>query len=119
MCHVTPGPGVTKFSNLLASWFVVHIVEYPNDPNSLKFLDKEKASILQKQFCSVFVKEPAGEVPMIASRVAEDMPNITITEEDVIAEINSINKNKSCGPDEIDVRMLRELLDFMSKPITA
>ena len=43
----------------------------------------------------MFVKEPAGEVPMIASRVAEDMPNITITEEDVIVEINSINKKNS------------------------
>ena len=67
----------------------------------------------------MFVKEPVGEVPIISSRVAEDMPNKTITEEDVIVDIKSINKNKSCGPDEIDVRMLHELLDFMSKPITA
>ena len=36
--------------------------------DSLKFDDKDKANILQRQFSSVFTKEPAGEIPRIERR---------------------------------------------------
>ena len=89
-----------------------------NDPTTLCFSDKEKASILQKQFCSVFVNEPDGDVPTIDSRTAVLMPEVSIMQDEVRNEIKSINKNKSCGPDEIEIRMLHELLDTMCGPIT-
>ena len=66
-----------------------------NDPTTLCFSDKEKASILQEQFCSVFVNEPDGDVPTIDSRTAVLMPEVSITQEEVRNEIKSINKNKS------------------------
>ena len=37
------------------------------DPNSLRFQDKEKADILQHQFCSVFTEE-IGETPTMYKR---------------------------------------------------
>ena len=78
----------------------------------------EKARILQEQFCSVFVREPDGEIPVLERRTAVMMPEITITREDVVDEIKSINKDKSCGPDEIDIKMLQELIDCVADPIT-
>ena len=98
---------------------IAPLLQNPDDKNSLKFSDLEKASILQDQFCSVFVQEPDGDIPTTSQVACEIMPEITITEEKVKEEIKSVNKNKSCGPDEIDIRMLQELLNYMSKPITA
>lgn len=46
------------------------------------------------------------------------MEEVTFDENDVKSEINSINKNKSSGPDDIDIKMLHELLDNMLIPIT-
>ena len=39
------------------------------DKTSTKFDDKEKANILQKQFVSVFTKEPNAEVPALDKRL--------------------------------------------------
>ena len=89
-----------------------------DDPDSLQFDDAEKARILQEQFCSVFVREPDGEIPVLERRTDVMMPEISITREDVIDEIKSINKDKSCGPDEIDIKMLQELIDYVADPIT-
>ena len=77
----------------------------------------EKARILQQQFCSVFVREPDDEIPVLEHRTAVMMPDISITREDVVDEIKSINKDKSCGPDEIEIKMLQELIDFVADPI--
>ena len=44
------------------------LLDDPNDKNSMKYLDFEKANILQKQFTSVFTEEPPGEVPTIGLR---------------------------------------------------
>ena len=96
------------------------LLENPEDPDSLKYTDAEKAEILQRQFCSVFVREPGGEIPKINSAtVKTTMNEPTITEKVVADEIKLINKNKSCGPDAIEVMMLHELIDFVAKPITA
>ena len=46
------------------------------------------------------------------------MPEISITKDDVVNEISSINKDKSCGPDEIEIKMLQELIEHVADPIT-
>ena len=38
------------------------------DKTSTKFNDLEKANILQKQFSSVFTREPEGEIPLVGNR---------------------------------------------------
>ena len=93
-------------------------LENPDEPESLAYSDAEKASILQRQFCSVFVREPDDITPVLNQVTDERMPDVTITEERVIEVIKSFKTDKSCGPDEVDVVMLQELIDFMSLPIT-
>ena len=46
------------------------LLENVNDQDSLKFDDKDKANILQNQFCSVFTKEPNGEPPSVQNKTA-------------------------------------------------
>ena len=89
-----------------------------DEPDSLCFLDKEKADILQDQFTSVFVSEPDGDIPRIDPRTQIILQDVEITQKMVTDEIKSINKNKSCGPDDIDITMLHELIDIMGTPIT-
>ena len=50
-------------SKMKSSSMVSSLLEKPNDKNSLKHEDHEKAVILQRQFCGVFTREPAGELP--------------------------------------------------------
>ena len=48
------------------------------DETSAKFDDKEKASILQKQFVSVFTKEPNDGVPVLDKKADVNLPDIYI-----------------------------------------
>ena len=92
------------------------LLSSPNDKNSIKFDDKDKADILQKQFCSVFTKKPDDDLPYFPSRTETNV-EITISLEDIKKEISSLNCNKSIGPDEIHPSLLQELSDFMAIPI--
>ena len=88
-----------------------------SDKTSIKFDDKEKADILQDQFCSVFTKEPEGTLPHFPKRTDELMAFLFVTEVMVCDEIKRLNLNKSLGPDEIHPRFLFELKDEISKPL--
>ena len=90
----------------------------PKYKSSLKFRDAEKANILPQQFTSVFTHETTEDAPTMPSRTAVTMDTITVTAEMVLKEIRELNVNKSCGPDEIHPKMLKELADFISVPIT-
>ena len=37
-----------------------------NDKKSIKFSNEEKASILEKHFCSAFTSEPDSDIPKLA-----------------------------------------------------
>ena len=87
------------------------------DENSTKFDDKEKANILQKQFVSVFTKEPNARVPALDKKTEVNLPNINITEELVRNEILKLIVNKSCGLDKMHPQILIELADLVSKPL--
>ena len=80
--------------------------------------DDEKANILQNQFCSVFTKEPPGELPEFQPRTDQVIENITITKEDVYKQILQLDGNKSFGPDEMHPKMLKELADHISEPLS-
>ena len=43
---------------------------------------------------------------------------LNVTFEMVVTEVRNMKSNKSCGPDEIHPKMLKELIDFVSSPIT-
>ena len=97
---------------------VAPLLENSGDKDSIQFDDKAKAEILQKQFSSVFTREPVGDIPMLEKRTDSNIFNIEITKEMVKMEINDLNVNKSCGPDEIHPRLLMELVDYILEPIT-
>ena len=87
------------------------------DPDSLKFDDKDKANILQKQFSSVFTKEQSDNLPTLEMRTDKKIEHLHITEEMVRKEILTLNINKSSGPDEICPIMLINLVDFVANPL--
>ena len=89
----------------------------PNDPNSLKFDDETKAEILQKQFESVFVKEPDGQLPAFERRCESTINAICIPPEAVLKELLLLGPTKSAGPDGIHPRLLKELAPVISKVI--
>ena len=82
------------------------------------FDDKEKANILQKQFVSVFTREPNAEMPVFGKKTEENLPNINITEKMIRKKILKLNVNKSCGPDKMHPKILIELVYLVSKPLT-
>lgn len=93
------------------------LLENEKDKDSMKFSDKEKANILQKQFCSVFTNESENNIPTLSCKTDASVSTLNITSDMVRKEIMGMNVNKSCGPDNIHPRMLKELVDAMSKPI--
>ncbi|MEO0687916.1 MAG: reverse transcriptase domain-containing protein, partial [Cyanobacteria bacterium J06649_11] len=95
---------------------VYPLLESATDETSLKTEDKEKAKILQQQFCRVFTKEPEGELPPFPSRTNKEV-KMNLNIEMVRKEILSINTNKAIGPDEIHPRMLKELVDYICIPL--
>ena len=83
----------------------------------MKYSDEERANILQKQFSSVFVKERYGEIPRLNRRTESSISDLHVASDMVKQEIFNMKVNKSCGPDEVPPRILKELLDSLSAPI--
>ena len=109
-------------------WYVRHklktktgvapLLENIKNPESTTFDDQGKANILQRQFSSVFTREPDGEIPTLNERTHVTINSINVTQEMVRTEILKLNANKSCGPDDIHPRLLIELVDILSGSIT-
>ena len=66
----------------------------------------------------MLTREPEGELPVFDKRTDNTISDLFITEDMVRKEINNLNVNKSCGPDEVHPRLLTELVNSISKPIT-
>ena len=77
------------------AWHLSYMLEM------VKFDEKEKANILQKQFVSAFNKETNAEVPVLDKKTEVNLPIINITREMVRYEILKLNINKQCEPDEM------------------
>ena len=98
---------------------VAPLLTDPANKNSIRFEDKEKADILQKQFCSVFTREPQGPPPYFPPRTTETVSLLEVTEMMVTEEILALDVNKSSGSDGISPWMLKELAPYIAKPLTA
>ncbi len=96
---------------------VAPLLSNPKDKESMKFKDEEKANILLKQFSSVFTKEEQGEIPRINSRTNRKVSNLLISDKMVKDALTKININKSCRPNMLHPRLLKELADLISGPI--
>ena len=87
------------------------------DETSTKLDEKENSNIIQKQFFSIFTKEPNAEVPVLDKKTEVNLPNINITEEMIRNAILNLNVNKSWGPDGTHPQILNELVNIVSKPL--
>ena len=109
-------------------WYVRHkmktktgvapLLEDNKDPESARFEDQDKANILQKQFSSVFTREPDTDIPKLDKKTDASIYTLFVTNEMVREEILNLNVNKSCGPDNVHPRLLIELAESLSKPIS-
>ena len=97
---------------------IAPLLNDPNNKDSMKFSDEDKASILLKQFSSVFTREADGDIPTIESRTENTISELEVGMEMVLEEINCLNEYKSCGPDELHPRLLIELAELIALPVT-
>ena len=96
---------------------VAPLLENKQDKNSLVFDDEKKANLLQKQFSSVYTKEPLENIPSVQLRTGNKVIHVEIKPEAVNKKLKSLNTNKSCGPDDLHPRLLSELADIISEPL--
>ena len=91
---------------------VAHLLSNPEDRDSMKFTDE--ANILQKQFASVFTHEPGG-MPILTPRTNSRIADLEITGEMAKIELVCLNTNKSTGPDDIHLRLLKEQAEHIAE----
>ena len=96
---------------------IAPLLEDNSNKSSLKFGDDEKACILQKQFTSVFTKEPPGDVPSLGKVTESLLPDIVITEKMIEEEIKLLKTSKSPGPDDVHPLMLIQLVSYLKNPL--
>ena len=70
-------------------------------------------SILQAQFSSVYTQEPDGDAPRMPPRTNVTLEKILVLEKMVSDEIGNTKVNKSCGPNDIHPRILKELVNLI------
>ena len=96
---------------------VAPLLSNPQDKDSIKFDDAEKANILLQQFSSVFINESNGNIPRIENRTNSTILDLHVTNLMVLKQLMNLNVNKSCRPDEIHPRLLIELLEHIAGPV--
>ena len=79
---------------------------------------KDKANILNNQFCSVFNKdEDTTTIPDLGTPFPS-INRIEVTANGVIKLLKKINPHKATGPDNIPARLLKELADSLGPMLT-
>jgi hypothetical protein len=78
--------------------------------------DKEKAEVLASFFSSVFTIEPEGDLPLMHPiEVKQECIEKTYKESEILKLLQNMDVNKSCGPDGLHPKMLKELSATISK----
>ena len=81
--------------------------------------DSEKAEELSKYFHSVFVKENTYNLPTIGNRSnGHTVSDINISEDIILKLLDAVDVNKSCGPDLLHPRVLKELRHVLTVPLS-
>lgn len=76
------------------------------------------ATLLNRTFHNVFVKEPSTELPSFANRTVYALQNLNINTELLAKFLSKLDPNKSIGPDGVHPRVLRNCSSAFIKPIT-
>ena len=81
--------------------------------------DDEKADVFLNYFGSVFTLEPDSEMPHFEERNYKGiLENIDLTEDMVLKKLKKLKVNKSPGPDAIHPRVIQEIAESITVPIT-
>lgn len=79
---------------------------------------KDKATILNNYFTSVFTKEDESNIPPFDSSSFPDILPIDITVEGVSTLLSNLEVHKACGPDEIPTALLKNLAPIIAPALT-
>ena len=85
-----------------------------SDKKTLTSSDSEKANVLADFFSSVFTEEDDLVMPELD--INPDIPNISA--ETIKKKLDNLKIDKSPGPDNIHPRILRELSNILSEPLS-
>ena len=82
--------------------------------------DEEKADILIQQYYNTCTTEDISNMPDVEPRkmISSAMSDIEITEQEVYKKLVTLKIDKSPGPDEIHPRLLKEMAEELSGPLT-
>ena len=82
--------------------------------------DVDMANTLNDYFSSVFTTESVqGSLPIPAPQSqGTTLPDVAMTEKEILSAMNSMNVNKTPGPDKISPRLLKEARNELVKPLT-
>src|SRR5688500_873463 len=74
-------------------------------------VDQDKANIFSEYFASVFTNEALHDIPKLKYTTPENsLSNINLTTAKITKELDKLNVNKSCGPDNLHPRFLKNYL---------
>ncbi len=82
---------------------------------------EDMSKLLNDYFLSVFTREKQDTIPegeVFQGEDNEKLRDVTITREVVQKEVEKLKKNKSPGPDNIYLRILKECREILSSPLT-
>ena len=88
------------------------------DDGTLTKGDLEKAEVLNNFFTSVFTKEDKDNIPIFKPNIENLIYDFNVTKDDMYKALNSLKVNKSPGPDGIHPRILKELANELSEPLS-
>ena len=82
--------------------------------------DLEKANVLNAQYAKTFTIEDLENIPEFPEKelLTDPLVSLEIREEDVIKLLSGLRIDKSPGPDQLHPRILREVADQISTPLT-
>ena len=82
--------------------------------------EQEQAEVLSNFFASVLEREPQGELPILPTRqlITPPLEDINITEDKVLKRLKKLNPNKSCGPDQLSPKVIREIAEPLAPALT-
>ena len=92
--------------------------EGPNKPPETTKDEKQKADTLLNVFTSVFTDECRENIPDFDQMTEEAIEELEIDEDMVKKKLKELKVNKSPGPDGIHPRVLYELRDKITTPLT-
>ena len=100
-----------------------NVIDYLNvtHPNGNKMIvkeDQDKAEIFAEHFSSVFTKVSNASFKMpVPLNTSIPMADLIISERMIYNQLKNLDVSKSCGPDSIHPRVLKELASELRKPV--